>query len=129
MGTSRGTSPTRRASAIGWIPGRWELPGSPLFGLQWITSRRDCSIMAEQKKDAEKKPRKTVAAVSAELNDLQDVAKTRQTRIRDLEIQIQKIRDLVKTQPAPNSTLQQDHYRLSNVVKDIRKLVGLPVDG
>lgn len=85
--------------------------------------------MAETKKDAEKKPRKTVAAVSAELTDLQEVAATRQTRIRDLEVQIQKIRDLVKTQPVPNSTLQQDHYRLSNVVTDIRKLVGLPVDG
>lgn len=85
--------------------------------------------MPAQKESAEKKPRKTVAAVSAELNDLQEVAGTRQTRIRDLEVKMQQVRDLVKTTPNPNDTIQQDHHRLSTVIEQIRTIVGLPAGG
>lgn len=80
-------------------------------------------------KQQDKKPRKTVAAVSAELTDLQETAASRMTRIRDQEIQIQKIRDLVKTEPSPGHTIQQDHYRLTQVIAEIRKLVGIKPGG
>jgi hypothetical protein len=44
------------------------------------------------------------------------------TRIRDLEVQNQKARNILKSEGTPGMTMTQDHYRLAQMVKDLRKL-------
>lgn len=50
------------------------------------------------------------------------------TRIRDLEVKIQKARDILKDEGTPGVTMQQDHYRLAMMVKDLRKLLNVVPD-
>ena len=45
------------------------------------------------------------------------------TRIRDLEVQTQKARSILKAEGTPGMTIQQDHYRLAQMVKKLRKLL------
>ncbi len=68
-----------------------------------------------------KKP--TPTQLRKELEDLQRVSAARMTRVRDLEVQAQKARNILKSEGTTGLTLQQDHYRLAQMVGELRKLL------
>lgn len=76
-----------------------------------------------------KPKKKTVKEVTAELEDLQEVAAKRTKMIRDLRIQEQKAITLLRETSSPGITLQQEHYNLTYLVTQLRELFGVKVDG
>lgn len=64
----------------------------------------------------------TAKEVRAKLADLEPVAAARMIRIRELEVQAQRARTLLKTEGTPGMTMNQDHFRLKTMVDDLRKL-------
>lgn len=67
-----------------------------------------------------KKP--TAAETRAELADLQESAAVTRQKLTQSEITFQKARSILRDEGTPGTTLQQDHYRLAQMVKDLRKL-------
>lgn len=61
-----------------------------------------------------------------ELEDLKEVAKQRQVRIRDHEILLQRCRDVLKDEGVPGASIMEDHYRLKGMVDQLRKLLEVP---
>src|SRR5215217_197264 len=101
------------------------IPSSP----RPLSKERSLHVVAKAKQATKqakaKAPRRTVAQVSRELDDLSRVANERQIRIRDLEVNNQKARDILKRESARGTTIQQDHYRLRCMIDDLRKLHGI----
>jgi hypothetical protein len=71
----------------------------------------------------EKAKTPTAKEVRAKLADLEPVAAARMIRIRELEVTAQRARQVLKSEGTPGMTLQQDHYRLSQMVQDLRKIL------
>lgn len=84
-------------------------------------------MSTQQAPDPSKPKKQTPTELKKELEELGRVAGERQTRIRDTEIKIQKVRDLIKTDGPPGLTMQQDHHRLSEAVNAIRKILDIKV--
>lgn len=70
-----------------------------------------------------KAKKQTAAEARKELSDLQNVSAARMIRIRDLEKERQRAKDILKSEGTPGMTLQQDHYRLKTMVDDLRKVL------
>lgn len=68
-----------------------------------------------------KKP--TPTQVKAELEDLKVSAAATRQRLAQSEIKLQKARTILKSDGTPGMTLTQDHYRLSQMVEQLRKLL------
>lgn len=64
----------------------------------------------------------TAKEVREKLAALEPVAAARMIRIRELEVTAQRARTALKSEGTPGMTMQQDHYRLSQIVADLRKL-------
>lgn len=73
-----------------------------------------------------KKP--TAAETRKLLEDLQPVAAARMVRIRELEVEKQRAKTVLKQTGTPGMTLQQDHYRISEQLKEVRKILGVVLD-
>ena len=67
-----------------------------------------------------KKP--TAAEVRAELSDLKESAAASRQKLTQHEITFQKARNLLRSEGTPGMTMQQDHYRLAQMVAELRKL-------
>lgn len=67
-----------------------------------------------------KKP--TAAETRKELEDLRQSAETTRQRLTKSEITRQRARTILKSEGTPGMSLQQDHYRLTNMIRDLRKL-------
>lgn len=67
----------------------------------------------------------SAAQIRKELEELKPVAAARQIRIRDLEMKLQKARTLLKSDGPVGGSIQSDHYRLYNIIKDLRKLLDI----
>lgn len=70
-----------------------------------------------------KKP--TPTEIRKELEDLKPVAAARMMRIRTLEVQAQRCRDLLKDDGRPGMTMNEDHHRLAEIVKGLRKILNV----
>ena len=68
-----------------------------------------------------KKP--TPTELKAELEDLRESAATTRQRLTKSEVTLQKARNILKSDGSPGMTLTQDHYRLSQMVAELRKLL------
>lgn len=78
----------------------------------------------------EEKPKKpTLKSVQSELQDLQEVAGQRQDRIKNLEIQAQRARTILKKTGKPGASLQQEHFMFHTMIQDLRKLLKVDLDG
>lgn len=69
--------------------------------------------------------KQTPTQVKAELADLQTLSAARMRRIRDLEVEKQKAKDVLKDDGTPGLTLQQDHYRMKQMIEQCRKILGV----
>lgn len=76
-----------------------------------------------------KKKAPTKAEVQAELDALAPVAAARMLRIRDLEVKIQRAKDLLKETALPGITLERDYHRLTRMVRELRELLEVIPDG
>lgn len=70
---------------------------------------------------AKKKP--TAAETRKELEDLRTSALATRQRLTAAEVTAQRARTILKSEGTPGMSLQQDHYRLTNMVRDLRKLL------
>lgn len=68
-------------------------------------------------------PKKTPTQLKAELEDLQEAANTQKAKTRDLLMQIQSARDILKDNGTIGVSIQQDHYRLMQMVNQLRKVL------
>ena len=73
-----------------------------------------------QKSSKSSKP--TPTQLRAENEDLKKIAKERMIRIRDTEIKIQQAKTILKSEGTPGISMTQDHFRLSQMVDNLRKL-------
>jgi hypothetical protein len=78
--------------------------------------------------DPPAKAKQTAAEARQELSDLKASALANLQKLTKAEVKLQKVRTLVKSDGSPGMSLQQDHYRLTNIVRDIRKLLDVEVD-
>ena len=70
---------------------------------------------------AGKKP--TPTQLKAENEDLRTALEKRTRDLRDREILLQRARDLLKSEGTPGMSMNQDHFRLSSMVKELRTLL------
>lgn len=70
-----------------------------------------------------KEKKKTPTEVKKELEDLQRVSAARMVRLRDLEAEKQKAKDILKREGTPGMTIEADHYRMAEQIKQLRKLL------
>ena len=68
-----------------------------------------------------KKP--TPTELKAELEALRESAGAARQRLTKSEVTLQKARTILKSDGTPGMSLSQDHYRLSQMVADLRKLL------
>ena len=68
-----------------------------------------------------KKP--TPTQVKQELEDLKASATATRQRLTQAEVKLQRARTILKSDGSPGMTLTQDHYRLSQMVEQLRKLL------
>lgn len=66
--------------------------------------------------------KQTAAEARKELSDLRESALATRQKLTQSEITFQKARSILRGEGTPGLTMQQDHYRLAQMVKDLRKL-------
>ena len=64
----------------------------------------------------------TVKEVRAELADLKDSAAASRKQLTQHEITFQRARAILRNEGTPGMTMNQDHFRLAQMVADLRKL-------
>ena len=74
-------------------------------------------------KTSQTEKKKTPTELKAELTDLQEVANQQKAKTRDLLMQIQSARDILKNNGTIGVSIQQDHYRLQQMVLNLRKVL------
>lgn len=77
-------------------------------------------------KDKTSKP--TPTQLKAELEALQESANSQKATTRDLLMKIQTMKDVLKNDGKVGATMQQDHYRLQQMVSELRKIAGITDD-
>lgn len=88
------------------------------------TTPQELADSSPTPQEAPEKPKKqTAAEARKELEDLKQVSAARMSRVRDLEVQAQKARTILKAEGSPGMTMNQDHYRLKSMIEDLRKLL------
>ena len=74
-------------------------------------------------KTSQTEKKKTPTELKAELADLQEAANQQKAKTRDLLMQIQSARDILKNNGKIGTSIQQDHYRLQQMVLTLRKVL------
>lgn len=74
-------------------------------------------------KTSQTEKKKTPTELKAELTDLQEAANQQKAKTRDLLMQIQSARDILKNNGTIGVSIQQDHYRLQQMVLNLRKVL------
>lgn len=74
-------------------------------------------------KTSQTEKKKTPTELKAELTDLQEAANLQKAKTRDLLMQIQSARDILKNNGTIGTSIQQDHYRLQQMVLNLRKVL------
>lgn len=78
--------------------------------------------MTDPNEPKKTKTKPTLTEVQAELTDLKESASATRQRLTQSEITYQKARSILRSEGTPGMTMQQDHYRLAQMVSELRKL-------
>jgi len=73
----------------------------------------------------EKAKKPTPTQVKAELEDLKASAMATRQKLTQAEINLQKVRTILKSDGRPGMNIMQDHHRLSQQVAEARKVLGI----